>query len=99
MCKRIRKYIRKLIRSNRKTFKNKLCAIALLSLGMFAAIISNDWTFFVFTSFLAIPLLVAKENYIYGCAGRIETKYKVSFLFSCFAKFTNCFMKKRLAER
>ena len=66
MCKRIRKYIRKLIRSNRKTFKNKLCAIALLSLGMFAAIISNDWTFFVFTSFLAIPLLVAKENYIYG---------------------------------
>ena len=33
MCKRIRKYIRKLIRSNRKTFKNKLCAIALLSLG------------------------------------------------------------------
>ena len=64
MCKRIRKYIRKLIRSNRKTFK--LCAIALLSLGMFAAIISNDWTFFVFTSFLAIPLLVAKENYIYG---------------------------------
>ena len=41
MCKRIRKYIRKLIRSNRKTFKNKLCAIALLSLGMFAAIICN----------------------------------------------------------
>ena len=81
MCKRIRKYIRKLIRSNRKTFKNKLCAIALLSLWMFAAIISNDWTFFVFTSFLAIPLLVAKENYIYGWAGRIETKYKVSFLF------------------
>lgn len=31
MCKRIRKYIRKLIRSNRKTFKNKLCAIALLN--------------------------------------------------------------------
>ena len=58
--------IRKLIRSNRKTFKNKLCAIALLSLGLFAAIISNDWTFFVFTSFLAIPLLVAKKNYIYG---------------------------------
>jgi hypothetical protein len=66
MCKRIRKYIRRLIRSNRKTFKNKLCAIALLSLGMFAAIISNDWTFFVFTAFLAIPLLLAKENYIYG---------------------------------
>ena len=66
MCKRIRKYIRKLIRINRKTFKNKLCAIALLSLGLFAAIISNDWTFFVFTSFLAIPLLVAKKNYIYG---------------------------------
>ena len=72
MCKRIRKYIRKLIRSNRKTFKNKLCAIALLSLGMFAAIISNDWTFFVFTSFLAIPLLVANVSAAPTCPEKAE---------------------------
>lgn len=66
MCKRIKRYIRRLIRGERKTFKNKLCAVALLVLGTIAAIISNDWTFFVFTTFLAIPLLLAKENYIYG---------------------------------
>ena len=66
MCKKLRKYIRRLIRGERETFKNKLCAVALLILGTITAIISNDWTFFVFTAFLAIPLLLAKENYIYG---------------------------------
>lgn len=49
MCKRIRKYIRKLIRSNRKTFKNKLCAIALLSLGMFELIMNGKLTFMSYT--------------------------------------------------
>ena len=66
MCKKLRKYIRRLIRGERETIKNKLCAVALLILGTITAIISNDWTFFVFTAFLAIPLLLAKENYIYG---------------------------------
>lgn len=48
----------------RRTYKNKLCAIALLTIGIFSTYILKDATLLLFVSTMFIPLLFAKENWI-----------------------------------
>lgn len=47
-----------------KTWKNKLCAIALLAAGYMGVALENDGTALVFFAMFAIPLFFAKENCI-----------------------------------
>ena len=54
---RFKKYIR-------RTYKNKLCALALIILGLIFTSVSNDITVLVFLSILGVPLFFAKKNYI-----------------------------------
>lgn len=48
-----------------KTLKNKLYAIVLLICGYLPVLIDKDATALVFFAFIAIPLFLAKENWIY----------------------------------
>lgn len=59
----MKRYIKKIKRNFRKTYKNKLVAIALLLLGVLSVGIENDATFLVFTLIFAIPLFLAKEDW------------------------------------
>lgn len=48
-----------------KTFKNKVYALVLLSLGLISAWIFKDLTFLAFVLiFFVLPLSISKENYI-----------------------------------
>lgn len=56
-------------RSNQKniwkeTRKNKIYALIILLLGGLSVTIDGDGTGFIFTIFMALPLLLAKKNYI-----------------------------------
>lgn len=48
-----------------KTFKNKVYALLLLSLGVISAWVFKDLTFLAFILiFFVLPLSISKENYI-----------------------------------
>ena len=48
-----------------KTFKNKIYAIGLIIFGVLSAILlKGDITVLIFTSLIAIPLFLSKENWI-----------------------------------
>lgn len=49
----------------KKTWKNKLIAIAMIGVGAIPAAIYNDGTVLVFMLMLGIPLFLTKENVIY----------------------------------
>lgn len=61
----MRRYIKKIKHNFRKTYKNKLMAIALLLLGVLSVGIENDATFLGFTLIFAIPLFFEKDNWIW----------------------------------
>ena len=48
----------------KKTWKNKLAAIALTLVGYLSTLPEKDGTAFVFLLMFSIPLFFAKENYI-----------------------------------
>lgn len=48
----------------RRTYKNKIVTIMLLSLGIFSTYGTTDRTFLVFTVLMGLPLFLVKENYI-----------------------------------
>lgn len=48
----------------RRTFKNKVCALALLIAGMVPVWIDGDGTALIFFGCLAIPMFFAKENWM-----------------------------------
>lgn len=48
----------------RRTYKNKLCAIAMIIIGIIATNIDNDATVLVFTLLFGLPLFFAKRNHI-----------------------------------
>lgn len=58
-------YLRKAVRYIKRTLKNKLCAIILLTCGALTITVTNDATGLVFVSIIAIPLFFAKENWMY----------------------------------
>ena len=47
-----------------KTFKNKICALLLISAGMLPLIVDKDGTFLLITLIFGLPLFFAKKNYI-----------------------------------
>ncbi len=46
----------------RRTFRNKLCAMGLLMIGIFSAILSKDITFLIFTLMAGVPLFFARKD-------------------------------------
>lgn len=48
-----------------KTLKNKIGAIGLIGAGLVPVIFDGDASFLVFASFIAIPMLMSKENVFY----------------------------------
>ena len=57
MRKKFRRYIR-------RTYKNKLCAIALFIIGVVPVFIENDGTLMIITSCISIPLFFSRKNHI-----------------------------------
>lgn len=49
----------------RRTIKNKLCSMALLSIGIITQKLTGDGTVLLFFLILGLPLFFARENYIY----------------------------------
>lgn len=57
--------IMKAIKKNlRRTYKNKLCALALIIVGIGPIYLENDATFMIFALLIGIPLSFAKQNHI-----------------------------------
>lgn len=48
-----------------RTYKNKLCALVLLILGVLTTKIDGDGTVLLFLSMIALPLFFSDENWIY----------------------------------
>lgn len=48
----------------RRTYKNKLCAIAMIAVGIFSAYILKEASGLLFISIVAIPLFFSRENWI-----------------------------------
>lgn len=55
---------RNLKRYLRRTYKNKIMAVALLTLGIVSVYVTMDATFLAFTGLMALALFFARENYI-----------------------------------
>lgn len=58
------KLIKAIKKNIRRTYKNKLCALALIILGIIATSIDRDATVLVLTLLFGLPLFFAKQNYI-----------------------------------
>jgi hypothetical protein len=58
------KYITSVVLYLRETWKNKVCALALIGLGVLSAVLTGDATGLVFILIFAIPLLLTMENWI-----------------------------------
>lgn len=57
------KYIKNFIKYLNKTWKNKLVALSLVTLGVISVpILDNDGTILVLTILMGIPLIFEKEN-------------------------------------
>lgn len=57
------KYIKNFIKHLNKTWKNKLVALSLVTLGVISVpILDNDGTILVLTILMGIPLIFEKEN-------------------------------------
>lgn len=59
------KYIKSIKGYFHRTYKNKVCALLMLILGLLTTLICEDGTAFVFlTVVFALPLFLSKENCI-----------------------------------
>jgi uncharacterized membrane protein YiaA len=56
--------IKEIAKYMRRTRLNKICALALIGLGLISASISNDATFLIFTLLFGIPLFFSRRNWI-----------------------------------
>ena len=57
--------IKRFARYIHRTFKNKLCALALIILGVLTTNIEGEGTVLLFLSMIALPLFFSDENWIY----------------------------------
>lgn len=57
-------YKERIIRHFRRTYKNKICVVALILIGILSTIISDDATVLVFTLLIGIPLFFVKDNFV-----------------------------------
>lgn len=63
--RKISKYIKGIVGYFRRTYRNKVCGLLILILGLLSTLICEDGTAFVFlTVFFALPLFLSKENCI-----------------------------------
>lgn len=62
--RKLHKYIRRFVNHIRKTYKNKLLALAMLVLGALTIPLENDLTAFILIAMFAIPAFFAKENWV-----------------------------------
>ena len=53
-----------MIKYLKRTWKNKVGALALMCIGYWSIGICNDATAFAFVTLLAIPLFFARRNYV-----------------------------------
>ena len=49
----------------RRTLPNKICAIAMIAIGVFGTMLSGDATALVFLLMFAVPLFFAWDRWIY----------------------------------
>lgn len=54
----------RIVNNLRRTYMNKLCAIALLICGTVPVMIDGDGTFLLFAGIIAIYMFFAKDNWI-----------------------------------
>lgn len=57
--------MKQIVRNIKRTYKNKIAALAILGIGMIPVWCFNDGTFLLFALIVFLPLFFAKENYIY----------------------------------
>lgn len=57
-------YKERIIRHFRRTYKNKICVVALILIGILSTVISDDATVLVFTLLIGIPLFFVKDNFV-----------------------------------
>ena len=57
-------YKERIIRHFRRTYKNKICVVVLILIGILSTVISDDATVLVFTLLIGIPLFFVKDNFI-----------------------------------
>lgn len=60
----MRKILKAIKKNLRRTYKNKLCAIALIIIGFLPIYIENDATVLVVSLMIGIPLFFSKQNHI-----------------------------------
>lgn len=58
-------YIKLFARHIRRTFKNKICAIALIVVGVITRNMTGDATVLIVMLMLGIPLFLTNRNHIY----------------------------------
>lgn len=58
------KIIKAIKKNLRRTYKNKLCALALIIIGIGPIYLENDATFMIFALLIGLPLFFAKQNHI-----------------------------------
>lgn len=63
MNKKTSKYLKMFIDYIRRTFKNKLCAILMLIVGMLTANVSGDSTFLILMLLIGVPLFFANKDW------------------------------------
>ena len=61
---RQKKYTNRLINHLRKTYKNKLAAMAVIGIGIWSEAVTNDATFLVFALLIFGGLFFEKENIV-----------------------------------
>ena len=58
------KIIKAIKKNLRRTYKNKLCTLALIIVGIVPIYLENDATFMTFALLIGIPLFFSKQNHI-----------------------------------
>lgn len=59
------KCIKAIVRNILRTYKNKLCALSMVAIGVLSMVISKDGTAFALLMFIAVLLFIERENVIY----------------------------------
>ena len=57
--------MKQIVRNIKRTYKNKIVALAILGIGMIPVWFFNDGTFLLFALIIFVPLFFAKVNCIY----------------------------------
>ena len=60
----LKKEVRKFKYYMRRTYKNKIMATLLITIGFLSAIFIGEASFLLFTLVVGIPLFITKENFI-----------------------------------